>query len=167
MSVVSFRTADGRVIKFTSKPKRKKNPSNTKGYRAKSRVASRVDALDALRRKAKKKAAPKRKVRKAAVKRKRVTSKTGCRTVKFKACRGAGTGKARKASKGKTLYKKNGLAAHSFVKGKALKGTAALKGKKNGQVFKSAGKAYRMISYKHPSSGKMVRYALRVKASAK
>jgi hypothetical protein len=188
MAKITFRTADGRVVSFTSKggKARRRNPSDSPRYRAGSRVASAVDALDAARsaalraeRKASKAKravkAVRPKAKKGAVKRtvkRRVAHKAdGCVSVKFRGgpvvdfCRPAGADKARKARKGKVLYQKNKLASHAFVKGKALKGKA-LTGKRNGQVFTSGGKAYRMISYRS-KSGKTVRFALRVKASAK
>lgn len=179
MSKITFRTADGRVVTFSAgKGKgRRKNPSWSPRYRAQSRVAAAVDAADKAKHKARRAAskATKAKAQAKAVKRtvKRTTKRAvrlddGCRDVKFRGgpkvtfCRPAGSDKARKRRVAKTV-----LSDYRFVKGKPLTAPAALRGKRNGQVFTHGGKTYRMISYAHPSTGTRVRYAMRVKASAK
>lgn len=180
MNKVVFRTADGRVVTFTAgKGKgRRKNPSDSPRYRSRRSVASRVDALDAARSAALKAAHPKRRVKKVTkrVAKKSVSHRVRCaprssRTVEFSDGRvvtfkrAAGCNKAAKRRRGKKLAERN-LSPYTFVKGAALKG-AAIKGKKKGDVFTSGGKAYRVVSYQHPKSGKRVRFALRVKKSAK
>lgn len=175
MSKVTFRTADGRVVTFsTGKGKgRRKNPSWSPRYRAQSRVAAAVDAADKAKRKARRAAskATKAKAQAKAVKRtakRTVRRADGCRDVKFRGgptvtfCRPAGSDKARKRRVAKIV-----LSDYRFVKGKPLTAPAVLRGKRNGQVFTRGGKTYRMISYAHPSTGTRVRYAMRVKASAK
>jgi len=174
MAKITFRTASGRVVTFNSKSRR--NPSDSPRYRASSRVARAVDRLDAARMEMLRatKKAKRGKPALASKKGKTRLARTpaeGCVTVKFRKgpavdfCRPAGADKARKRAKGKVLYRQNKLGAYAFVKGPALKGKA-LAGKRSGQVFTSGGKTYRMISYRS-SSGRTVRYALRVKASAK
>jgi hypothetical protein len=189
MAKITFRTADGRVVSFNSKGSkgRRRNPSDSPRYRAGSRVASAVDALDAAGsaalRAARKASKAKRVVKAVRPKARRVTIKrkakrstkdcapTGARRVRFSDGRvvtfrrAAGCAKPAKARRGKSLYKRNNLSAFAFVKGPALKGKA-LQGKRKGQVFASGGKTYRMVSYV-TKTGKRVRFALRVKASAK
>ena len=46
-----------------------------------------------------------------------------------------------------------------FAKGPTLKKGDIPKGLKSGQVFKRGGKTYMVISYKHPVTNKVVRYA--------
>jgi hypothetical protein len=150
MRTISFRTADGRKVSF----KVGKNPPRRKAATKKRPAAKRTSAK-----------------RKTTQK----TSSRSCKTVQFKAgpsvefCRAKATPAQRAAKKrrGKTLYKKNGLSKNAFVKGPSLTGTQIPKGKRSGDVFKNGKVTYRVISYTHPASGKRVRYALRVKATAK
>lgn len=46
-----------------------------------------------------------------------------------------------------------------FASGKTLKWADIPKGLKSGQVFKKGGKNYMVISYRHPMTNKLVRYA--------
>jgi hypothetical protein len=145
MAKITFRTADGRLVTFNRPSGKRRNPPK----------------------KAAKKTTMKRTAKRGPAKR----SKSECREVPFrggpliKFCRPAGSDKARKSAKGKVLYKENKLGAGRFVKGKSLKG-AAISGKKNGQIITNGGKKYRVISYR-TKTGKQVRFALRVRATAK
>lgn len=145
MPRVSFRTASGKRISFQTK---KRNPRKRNAKRRNVKKRKKVKKVK------------KRKKAKKAKKR------SACRTVTFKKpkrkkvkfCKGAGKGKAAKKRRAKRVLK-----AYQFVKGKSV---SVPTGKRNGDIFTKGGKKYRAISYVS-STGKRVRYGLRVKASAK